>query len=237
MSNGQPVVASYPSRQDLRYFLPPPSIRFLFSERRTRTASTGGLKRLSTICPIDASQCCHGSYKPWLLKCVNLPPIAVNSTRVYISLRCCLSGPAVRFRRRAGGFQRPAKWLKWCTSLLFFFFLLFVQPFYLVPSFWFVYSSHNRLVRQPPLWSNLDLAADSWWTNSSIHFVAYRRPKVSDSFFSFFFFHSFIAFVPPLPFFRSESRLFLLRDSSPLFLCSPFSLFFFFFFSRCQENK
>lgn len=80
---------------------------------------------------------------------------------------------------------------------IFFFFLLFVQPFYLVPSFWFVYSSHNRLVRQPPLWSNLDLAADSWWTNSSIHFVAYRRPKVSDSFLFSFFIRSLLLFPPP----------------------------------------
>lgn len=155
---------------------------------------------------------------------MNFPPIAVNSTRVYISLRCCLSGPAVRFRRRAGGFQRPAKWLKWCTSLLFFFFCFLSSLFIwslLFDSFipHTIDSSVNRLCGLISTWPPIPDERILQFTSSRT--VDQRFPIL---FFLFSFFIRSLLLFPP-PFFRSESRLFLLRDSSPLLLCSPFSLF------------
>lgn len=123
----------------------------------------------------------------------------MNSTRVYISLRCCLSGPAVRFRRRAGGFQRPAKWLKWCTSPLFFFFFCFLSSLFiwslLFDSFipHTIDSSVNRLCGLISTWPPIPDERILQFTSSRT--VDQRFPIL------FFFLFSFVhCFCSPPPF-------------------------------------
>lgn len=110
------------------------------------------------------------------------------------------------FRRKVG----PTKWKK-CELpppfVLFFpFFLLFCSRFLSIVSV-------NRRC------GNLYLAADSWWTNSSIHFVAYRRPKVS-----IFYVYDFLPLHLPI---GIRSSPFMTHPLLVYILCSPsFSLFY-----------
>ena len=70
------------------------------------------------------------------------------------------------FRRKSRTHQVEKVWVSSAFCPFFSFFVLFSSRFLSIVSV-------NRRC------GNLYLAADSWWTNSSIHFVAYRRPKVS----------------------------------------------------------
>lgn len=197
-----------------------PAIRFLFSERRTRTASTGGLKRLSTICPIDASQCCHDSYKPWLLKCVNLPPIAVNSTRVYIYLSPLLPfGSRCPFSQKSRGISEASQVVKvvhfplFCLlSSLFIWSLLFDS---FIPHT--IDSSVNRLCGLISTWPPIPDERILQFTSSRT--VDQRFPIL------FFFLFSFVhCFCSPPPF-SDRNPVFSSSVTHPHFsLYSPFSL-------------